>query len=32
MNWNNLELPDGAYHVEEDVVIYNADCREILPL
>ena len=32
MKWNGIELLGGAYHVEDDVVIYNADCRDILPL
>lgn len=32
MNWNGLELPDGEYYKDDAVVIYNADCREILPL
>jgi len=31
MNWNGLEIPDNPYFYDEDVVIYNADCREILP-
>jgi DNA modification methylase len=32
MNWNGLELPDkNMYHVEDDVIIYCGDCREILP-
>jgi site-specific DNA-methyltransferase (adenine-specific) len=31
MNWNNLEIPDKPYFYDEDVVIYNADCRDILP-
>ena len=33
MNWNNLELPDkNIYFKDEDVLIYCADCRDILPL
>jgi len=32
MNWNNLELPDNPYYQDDAVVIYNADCRELLPL
>jgi len=32
MNWNNLQLPDNPYYSDEAVVIYNADCRDILPL
>ncbi len=32
-NWNNLTLPDNnVYFKDDDVVIYCADCREILPL
>jgi len=31
MNWNNLELPDNPYYSDDAVIIYNADCREILP-
>jgi len=31
MNWNNLELPDNPYYQDDAVVIYNADCMEILP-
>jgi len=31
MNWNNLQLPDNPYYKDDAVVIYNADCREILP-
>jgi len=29
--WNNLEVPDNPYFVDEDSLIYCADCREILP-
>jgi DNA modification methylase len=33
VNWNGLELPDkNIYHVDDDVVIYCCDNREILPL
>ncbi len=33
MNWNGIELPDkNVYFKDEDVVIYCADCRDILPL
>lgn len=31
MNWNGLELPE-PYYQDDAVVIYNADCRELLPL
>jgi len=31
MRWNNLELPDNPYFYDDDVVIYHADCRGILP-
>lgn len=31
MNWNGLELPDRYYFKDDSVLIYNADCREILP-
>jgi len=31
MIWNNLEVPDNPYFVDEDSLIYCADCREILP-
>jgi len=31
MNWNNLELPDNPYYQDDAVLIYKADCREILP-
>jgi len=30
--WNNLNLPDKPYYQDDAVVIYNADCRDILPL
>lgn len=33
MNWNNIELPDkNIYFQDADSRIYNADCRDILPL
>jgi site-specific DNA-methyltransferase (adenine-specific) len=32
MNWNNLELPDKPYYSDDAVIIYHADCRDILPL
>ena len=33
MDWNGLELPDNdVYFKDDDVLIYCADCREILPL
>lgn len=32
MIWNNLNLPDKPYYQDDAVVIYNADCRDILPL
>ncbi len=33
MNWNGIELPDkNIYFKDEDVIIYCADCREVLPL
>jgi len=31
MNWNGLELPDRYYFKDDSVLIYNADCRDILP-
>jgi DNA modification methylase len=32
IDWNGLTLPDkNIYHVEDDVIIYCGDCREILP-
>jgi hypothetical protein len=31
MNWNGLELPDKPYYQDDAVIIYNADCRDILP-
>jgi site-specific DNA-methyltransferase (adenine-specific) len=32
MNWNGLELPDkNVYFKDDDVLIYCADCREVLP-
>ena len=32
MMWNNLLLPDKSYYQDDAVIIYHADCREILPL
>lgn len=32
MNWNGLELPDNPYYSDDAVIIYQADCRDILPL
>jgi len=32
MVWHELELPDNPYYQDEWVVIYHADCRDILPL
>ncbi len=32
MIWNGLELPDKPYYQDDAVIIYNADCRDILPL
>ena len=33
MKWNNLELPDkNVYFKDDDVLIYNSDCRLVLPL
>ena len=31
MNWNDLEIPDNPYYSDDAVVIYCADCRDILP-
>lgn len=31
MIWNGLELPDKPYYQDDAVLIYNADCRDILP-
>ncbi len=32
MIWNSLELPDKPYFQDDAVVIYCADCRDVLPL
>jgi DNA modification methylase len=32
MIWNGLTLPDKPYYQDDAVLIYNADCRDILPL
>ena len=33
MNWNGIELPNkNVYFQDDDVIIYCADCRDILPL
>ncbi len=32
MNWNGIELPDKPYFQDDSVLIYHADCRDILPL
>ena len=31
-SFNGLDLPDKPYYQDDTVVIYNADCRELLPL
>jgi len=31
MIWNGLTIPDNPYFYDQDVVIYHADCRDILP-
>lgn len=31
MKWNDLEIPDKPYYSDDAVVIYHADCRDILP-
>ncbi len=32
MLWNELELPDNPYYQDDAVLIYHADCRDMLPL
>jgi site-specific DNA-methyltransferase (adenine-specific) len=32
LHWNNLEIPDNPYYQDDAVVIYHANCRDILPL
>jgi len=32
MNWNGIELPDNPYYKDDAVIIYNRDCRSVLPL
>jgi site-specific DNA-methyltransferase (adenine-specific) len=31
MIWNGLEIPNNPYYQDKAVVIYHADCREIIP-
>jgi DNA modification methylase len=32
MIWNNLQVPDNPYFSDDSVLMYNSDCRLILPL